>query len=485
VTLFDDSNIVNATANLPSITLPSTGGLLLLLIAYIVLVGPVNYMVLRVLDRREWAWATVPALIVAFTVAAFGFGVITRGSNVVVHEVAIVRGAPGTDQATTQSWLAIFSPSRTSFQISTPGDTLLSAPMMVNDVFGQGSSSALDVLEGDPTRIRDLSVGYGSVRTIRAEGTTKGPVVDADLHLDGSTIRGTITNRSSRTLSASVLVLGTSFARVGDVAPGASASVELAVTSLDQSNFMSLSDRLVGFMNGGGGMDAEAQWVFVRHSVIDQLTQDPNGGMPISLQTRSLMLLAWGTDPVVQLDIQGQDARRSTDVLYEIPMRVAVAGNVRFTGDLLPGTMTSTSSMQFGKDPSSLAMDTGTMSMAYAPMPFDGTLTPASVTIALTDPGFGSTVPSGKPQTVAIGRCDPSAAGCTAASTGYPDVDVQDVQTGEWVELGRLTPNTPYLLPDPARWVDPTTGQVQVQFVNQSQNTIGFQFQIAVEGTVR
>ena len=485
VAMVDDSNLVNATANLPSGTLPSTGGLLILLVAYIVLVGPVNYVVLRLLDRREWAWATVPALIAAFTAAAFGYGLITRGSDVVVHEVAIVRGAPGTDQATAQSWLAIFSPSRTSFQVSTPGETLLSAPMMTNDLFGQGPSSAMDVLEGDPTRIRDLAVGYGSVRTIRAEGRTAGPVVNADLRLEGSTIRGAVTNSSSVTLASSVLVLGSSVARLGDIAPGASAQVILDITPPDQNGFMQLSDRLVGFMDWGGTRTDEAQRMFIRRAVIDQLSYDPNGGMAVALPGASLTLLAWGTDPVFQLEIQEQDPHRTTDVLYDIPVRVAVTGPVRFSGDLLPGTMTSQTSFQGGKDPTSLVMDTGTMTMAYRPMPFDGTLAPTSVTFALGSGGFGTVMPGGRPVEATIGRCDPSAKACTGATMGFPDVDVLDVRSGEWVELDHLTTGAPYSLPDPARWVDPTTGEVQVRFVNQGQGTIAFQFPIAVEGTVR
>ena len=49
-----------AVANLPSLALPPITGLLVLLFGYIILVGPVNYLVLSRLDRREWAWITVP-----------------------------------------------------------------------------------------------------------------------------------------------------------------------------------------------------------------------------------------------------------------------------------------------------------------------------------------------------------------------------------------------------------------------------------------
>ena len=189
MSLSDDSQIVSAVTNLPSLALPPLGGLLVLLLGYIILVGPVNYLVLRRLDRREWAWVTVPALIAVFTVGSFGIGALMRGSDVVVHEVAIVRGAPATDEATAQSYLGIFSPSRDTFQVQVPGDALLASPIN-GDIFGTGVVNTLDILQGDPSRVRDLAIGVGSLRTIRAESSTKGPKVAADLRVEDGTLTG-------------------------------------------------------------------------------------------------------------------------------------------------------------------------------------------------------------------------------------------------------------------------------------------------------
>ena len=206
-TLADDSQIVSAVMNLPSLALPPIGGIMVLLLGYIILVGPVNYLVLRRLDRREWAWVTVPALIVVFTAGSFGIGGLLRGSDVIVHEVGIVRGAPGTQEATIQSYLGIFSPSRSTYQVRVAGDALLSPPMN-GDIFGSGTSTALDVLQGDPSRVRDLDVGFGSIRTIRADASATGPDVTAALTLVDGKLQGTITNRSAATLEAAAVVGG-------------------------------------------------------------------------------------------------------------------------------------------------------------------------------------------------------------------------------------------------------------------------------------
>jgi len=229
-----------------SLALPPIGGLIVLLIGYIILVGPVNYLVLRWLDRREWAWVTVPALILVFAVGAFGFGSLLRGSDVIVHEVAIVRGAPGTDQAVAQSYLGVFSPSRASFQVRVPGNALLAAPMN-GDIFGSGAASSLDVLQGDPSRIRDLAVGYGSLRTVRAEAQATGPRITTDLRLENNRIVGTVTNASERTLVGPAVVFGASSSNLPDLAgPDGGGQPGADRNPLNQAP---LSDRVVGQVN--------------------------------------------------------------------------------------------------------------------------------------------------------------------------------------------------------------------------------------------
>ena len=43
---------MNAVSQLPALALPPIGGLLALLLGYILLIGPINYLVLRRLYRR-------------------------------------------------------------------------------------------------------------------------------------------------------------------------------------------------------------------------------------------------------------------------------------------------------------------------------------------------------------------------------------------------------------------------------------------------
>jgi hypothetical protein len=48
-----------------------------------------------------------------------------------------------------------------------------------------------------------------------------------------------------------------------------------------------------------------------------------------------------------------------------------------------------------------------------------------------------------------------------------------------------MAQGTSYELADEPRWVDPTTGELQVRFVNERPDQIYFQLQVRLEGTVR
>ena len=229
-------------SDLPALALPPIGGLVLLLFGYIALIGPINYLVLKRLDKREWAWVTMPALIGVFAVGAYAYGSALRGSDVIVNEVAIVRGAPDATEGAAQVYLGVFSPTRGTYQVALPGGALLSAP--VNGDFFGGQGTVLDVVQGDTARVRNLSVGFGSLRTVRAETPAEVPLVHADLQLVNGVVTGTIRNDSTKVLEAPAVVLGGSVVVLSDIEPGATAKVTLRVSS----NLFgtALSDKIVG-----------------------------------------------------------------------------------------------------------------------------------------------------------------------------------------------------------------------------------------------
>ncbi len=486
----DDSQIVSAVSQLPALALPPIGGLLALLGAYILLVGPINYLVLRRLDRREWAWVTMPVLIVIFAVGAYAFGAALRGSNLIVNEVAIVRGAPGATDGVGQVYLGVFSPSRGTYQVEIPGGALLSTPISGEFIGGEAGGASLDVLQGDPARVRDLAVGFGSLRAIRAETAVEVPLVEADLRLEDGRIRGTIRNASDEALEGAAVVLGSTAKAIGDLPPGGSLEVDVPV----EPRFFgqSISDRVVGqvFFGDGQRQTEEVTRQYVRRAIVEQLTYDPMFGTTNQLPSESVVILAWGTGQILDVTIAGEEPRRTGNVLYYLPANLTIEGTTTFTQDLMRSSVVETDAAFFSKDPWSMSFGLGSATLAYRPIAFEGTLSTRALYIDTAWPGDFN--PARRAETIEPldeipPPCDPNTDNCGPGIDfdGMPEVEVFDLTgSGSWRRLPHLTPGNRYQLTDPARYVD-ESGVVLLRFVNEAIDGTSFNVGVELEGMVR
>jgi hypothetical protein len=500
----DDSQLVNAVSQLPALALPPIGGLLALLFGYIALIGPVNYLVLRKLDRREWAWITMPALIVVFAAGAYGFGTALRGLDVIVHEVAIVRGAPDATEGTAQVYVGIFSPGRGTYQVEVPGGALLSSTW-AGDWMG-GADTGLDIVQDEPARLRDLVIGFSSLRAVRAETAAIVPRIQAELRLRDGVLVGFIRNLSDQRLESPAVVLGSSVAVFPDLEPGA--EQEISVT-IDPGMFgQSLSDRIIGqaYYGDPRRVDPRAQRNLVRRSVIDQLTWDANWGFTGQLPAETPVLLAWGTRDVLDIRVEGQIPRRTGNVLFHIPLRMQVSGQTVFDSDLIRSSVVDVDAESFSRDPYSISLGRGTATLAYRPIQFDGTLRATRLAIGVNfgngplpggpgkpiepvpmpgEPDPGESEPEeSEPEP----PCDPNVAGCDPKVffDGIPEIEIFDrTGDGAWVRLPHLAAGGVYDVASPAKYVDPMTGTVLVRLVNEVQDWTGFMLQVRIEGEVR
>ncbi len=494
VSFTDDSQMISAVSQLPALALPPAGGLIVLLAAYIAVIGPLNYLVLKRLDRRELAWITMPVLVVVFAGAAYAYGSVLRGTDVLLNEVAIIRGAPDATEGAAQVYFGLFSPTRGSYQVEVPGGALLAAPIS-GDMFGTGDAATLDVLQGDPARVRDLAVGYGSLRTVRAEAQATVPRLRTAFALKDGTLIGTLENASDQKLELVSVVIGSSLVVLGDIAPGETKPVSLTLSS--NMFGQSIADRIVGqpFFDGAG-MDTRSQLRSVRYSMLNQLVYDPTFGFSWQLPSDGPVVLAFAERDILDIRVQGAKPRRTGNVLYYIASEMSVGGHVTFGPDLIRQTPISVDAAFFSKDPYTLSLGAGAITMAYRPVAFQGTLQADSLLVSLnfgggSAPPAGAGIPVDPLPSIPVACTDATnslPAGCTPrVLDGLPELELWD-RTGDggWVRLPHLSNGSTYAVSGAERFVDPTSGQVLVRFVNDSPDSqIGFSFQLAIGGEVR
>jgi hypothetical protein len=483
----DDGILVSLLGTLPALALPSIQGLLLLLLGYIVLIGPVNYLVLRRLDRREWAWVTMPVLVVGFTVAAFAIGFVLRGTDVIVNQIALVRAAPGTDAAQAQVYLGVFSPTRGSYEVGVPGGALLSAPYS-GEGFGQGGGQGLDVVQGDPARLRQLAVGYGTLRAVRAEAPVLAPRIEADLRLEGDRVRGTIRNASAVPLAKPAVVLGTAVVVLPDLAPGASATVDLRAEP--DAFGRALSDRIFGQQqfSSDGRPTSDFLRDMVRRQLVDALTYDPFFGSNGTLPSDGPVLLAWGRPGIFAVTVAGVEPRTAGETLYFLPLGLAASGPVTFAPDLMRSSLIEVKAQFFNKDPFNLTIGGGSVTLAYRPIAVSGRLVPTRLALGV-NMGFpgkmvdgmgnpGGSVepapPTGEPVKPPPGVVDAS----------LPRLELFDRDAGAWREVQGLASGKVLEIRGPGRFVDPASGTILVRLSNDRQDAVNLQLAVQLEGTM-
>lgn len=144
----------DAASNVTGFDLPGVVQLGLFLIGYILLIGPINYILLNAVRRREIAWITIPVLILAFTVAAYFTGFSLRGDAVTINQVSVVQFTDDQERARVDAVVGVLSPRRTTYDVNIGEDLNLrtlpdvAAPASVTEInISQGSQ---DVAEGIP-----------------------------------------------------------------------------------------------------------------------------------------------------------------------------------------------------------------------------------------------------------------------------------------------------------------------------------------------
>ncbi|QEG30799.1 hypothetical protein GobsT_56120 [Gemmata obscuriglobus] len=102
----------------------SFGWVALLIALYILLVGPVEYYVLkRVFGRLELTWVTFPIIVLTVSVLAYVSASAVKGRDLKVNKLDIVDVDPASDRVYGSTWFTVFSPRIDSYSVGlTPGD---------------------------------------------------------------------------------------------------------------------------------------------------------------------------------------------------------------------------------------------------------------------------------------------------------------------------------------------------------------------------
>jgi hypothetical protein len=347
--------ISNALSNLPSLDLPSAKSLAILLIVYIVVVGPINYVILRWRKKLHWAWVTIPLITILFAGLSFGIGYAKRGTDLIVNKIAIIEGQPN-GSAQISSYIGLFSPANQGYEIEVSGQSLLSPMSTYYDPWsgGSGGGNNLTFVQSNPSLMRGLTVNQWSMQSFMTENNLEGiGQLNADLQLENGYLVGTVTNATNSLMKDVILVLRPNYARLGDLESGASARVNLKLDSLQDMMYgPSMSwkiyeDQYAQPLVGPPSRELEFKRT-VLEAVLDQqyyygsrfTPGETHSAKELDLQP-TVTLLGWMDTAPPDVRVNGEIPQVAENALYilESHYKISESGKFIIPAGLIPGVV--------------------------------------------------------------------------------------------------------------------------------------------------
>ena len=453
------SSMTGALGSLPTLQVPPAELLLAVIVGYILLIGPVSYVVLRRVDRRELAWVTAPILILLFSACSYGIGRSLKGSDVVVNQVSVVRTSP-TGAALAETYAGIFSPDRTTYDLTVDADALMGALNPAPFDGRQVGSRVGDVVveQGQPAHLRDLAIGAFGFAGVVASGLVDvEPALSVTWASSGGDMIGTVTNSSDTTLSDVAYISSSGGERIGDIAPGA--SVEFTIPGRN-FNGSSASDQVYGF--GGFGENTEGQrLIALRRQVIDALVGYGGwGGLDggVSLGARGPYLIGWReADGPMPIAVDGLDARRHLQSVEVLSVRPTFGfGEVTVPAHRMSVSVTDVVGDVQAMEPGFIALNDGSVTFSIA-LPLEASGLQASAVEIIVGPDASVVIDPGN-----VGGFWPA---------GF-SVEVRNPATGEWSLLGDLSERASFKIDD-ASTVMSAAGIIEVRITGAGDPDFG------------
>lgn len=453
------SQFAQALSNLPALNLPALWLIGTLVIVYILLVGPINYLVLRAVNRRALAWVTVPAIALIGSGCAYGAGVATKGTAAQATEVSVLHVTPGSQHAYQETYDSLLTPTRGDYDVGISGARNKQISPIYT-YFGQPT-------DGGPAMIRVNTASGGitlpsmiafTPRGFASEGTTNAPDITGTSQLIGGSVTGTIQNHSSINFTDGVVLVGNNYVKLPALPPGGSLTFSLApglyVPFAGPGIYPQIYPNAYTccppqpYRNAQGDAEREAE---LRTAVFSTLPGTGYAGFTAGIPPTVVL---WTKQPFQDITVSGSHPRTFAQDAVMVTLPVATIGRGSLPSGIAMGRVVDINGdfSLGGGPPGVLTAQSGSVVYEFTP-PLAPGVRLGNALISSATPAYGGPKPVAGPLTPAV--------------TGQ----VWDWAQSKWIAVNYAETGATYI-PDSA--VDPTTGMVRLKISSQGPFWSGY-----------
>lgn len=362
------ASLMQSLTNAPALDLPAWWIIGALVLLYVLLVGPINYLLLRAINRRALAWITVPVISIAASAGAYGTSVATKGRSIQATQVAIVHVEQGWDRAYQETYTGILTPTRGDYDVGIPGGHVAISPIP-----NYGPSGLIqNLIRVDPSAntIGMPGMTAFTLRSYASEGFAGAPPLVVQSQLAGGNLTGTIVNQSTIRFTDAVIIAGNTYQKLPALAPGA--SVNFSLTPAAANMFMGpqpwqqiYSSNFYGGPMPLGPVTNEQRENQTKATVLQTLPF--NGTRGYDRASRPT-IVAWTKQPFEDLTVNGSHPRLFAEsaVVLTLPAAQIGAGTLP-TGVVAARPVDVEGDLQQGGLPGMVMLQKGSVTYAFTP----------------------------------------------------------------------------------------------------------------------
>lgn len=225
-------NARTAVQILPGVDLlPAVLSLVAFLGAYIVLIGPLNYLLLRTINRRGFAWITIPIFIIIFTILAWSVGIELRGTDARLNRLTVVQSWHNTDEAHIDQLIGLLAPRRGNYNLIMDDNRTLRPLLNPTDIFDLNvPQTNIEIRQTSQFAAIEVPVDASFISAFSTSGTIEKPDISGTatwVYRNGSPLlRGSVRNNTEITLTDAVILTRGTIQPIGNLEAGAVATFE-------------------------------------------------------------------------------------------------------------------------------------------------------------------------------------------------------------------------------------------------------------------
>ncbi len=220
---------IGATPNIPLIgmgmedllyamlphSLPLPWPLLLVILSYLLTLGPLRFLVVRSVKRR-WTWHIVLSSLVVFSCLSYGLALHEKNDAILSNSISILQFNQNGTPAHMTTYTGVFLPDQGSFRVTVPGTGLTQALPKTISTDTSSSQQVHIIANENGTTVKLNGDHTWTMHTIISEEERQisGSIVP-HLTLDHNTVLGTITNTLPYSLTDSYILMGKSYIHSG------------------------------------------------------------------------------------------------------------------------------------------------------------------------------------------------------------------------------------------------------------------------------